>query len=715
MSASEETQPNHSAQDVTASSRAVPNTQSLARQRYAWLTGELLRHNQLYHEQDAPEIADDEYDALAREARALEAAHPDWAAALSDSALADSGLADSGLAASPAQAVGGAPSTAFLPVNHPTPMTSLDNVFDDDELRGFQDKLARALNISPEDADFTYTCELKIDGLSVNLYYLDGELQWAATRGNGLTGEIVTAQALTIAGLPQTLEGVTGELEVRGEIYLSREEFAAFNTRAEELGTPLLKNPRNGAAGALRQKDPELTRARNLSAILYSLGKRGVPVRTQWDALEWLKSRGFPISPYSRRVRGIEEAIAYHADLLSQRSSLPFDVDGTVIKLDDLNLQGEAGFTSRAPKWAIAYKFPVEEARTQLESISINVGRTGKLAPLAHLTPQLLEGSTVSRATLHNEDFIRDLDLRVGDTVIVRKAGGVIPEIVRVLPELRPDGAAPFSFPTTCPICNFPAVREEEGANRYCTNPVCPAKLYEGLRYFVSRGALDIRGVGEKLTRQLLDAGLVKNAADFYALSAEQLASLERGGEKKAANILAQLEESKRKPLWRLINALGMSGVGERNARALARAFGSLDALMSAAPEQIEAVPGLGGVLARSVSAELATPAMQHLIARLKAAGLGAVAAEQETRSAELAGLNFVLTGALSRPRDVLKTALEARGARVTGSVTGKTSYLVAGEDAGSKLSRAQELKVPVLDEAGLLALLAEKGVPLID
>ncbi|AWN22905.1 DNA ligase (NAD(+)) LigA [Deinococcus irradiatisoli] len=695
MSAKPRTPKEHSAHSVTD-----PGQASLAQQRYAWLIQELARHNRLYHEQDAPEIADHEYDALAREARALEAEHPEWVEAQD----------------SPAQAVGGAPSSAFVTVNHPTAMTSLDNVFDDEELRGFQEKLARSLNLAPEEADFTYTCELKIDGLSVNLYYLDGELQWAATRGNGLTGEIVTAQVLTIPGLPQQLPGLKGELEVRGEVYLSREEFAAFNARAEELGTPLLKNPRNGAAGALRQKDPDITRSRNLSAILYALGKRdGVPVKTQWDVLSWLSEQGFPISPYSRRVRGIEEAAQYHADLLSQRGELPFDVDGTVIKLDDLHLQAEAGFTSRAPKWAIAYKFPVDEVQTVLESISINVGRTGKLAPLAHLSPRLIEGSTVSKATLHNEDFIRDLDLHLGDTVVVRKAGGVIPELIRVLPELRPQGAKPYVFPTTCPVCGFPAERAEEGANRYCTNPLCPAKLYESLRYFVSRGALDIRGIGEKLTRQLLDAGLVKDAADFYALSAEQLANLERGGEKKAANILAQLEESKGKPLWRLVNALGMAGVGERNARALAQRFGSLDALLAATPEDIEAVPGLGGVLARSVSAELAGERLQHLIAKLRAAGLGQQAAEQESRSSELAGLNFVLTGTLSRPRDSLKAALEARGARVTGSVTKKTSYVVAGEEAGSKLARAQELKVPVLGEAELSALLSEKGAPLLD
>ncbi len=684
---------NDSAQGVTGEAQTTLN-----RQRYAWLTGELARHNRLYHEQDAPEIADHEYDALAREARALEAEHRDWAER------------------SPAQAVGGAPSSTFAAVDHPTAMTSLDNAFDDEELRGFQEKLARSLNISPEQADFTYTCELKIDGLSVNLYYLDGELQWAATRGNGRTGEIVTAQVLTIPGLPQRLSGLKGELEVRGEVYLSREEFAAYNARAEELGTPALKNPRNGAAGALRQKDPDITRARNLSAVLYALGKRdGVPVKTQWEVLAWLEERGFPVSAYSRRVSGIGDAAQYHADLLTQRGALPFDVDGTVIKLDDLHLQAEAGFTSRAPKWAIAYKFPVDEVQTVLESVSINVGRTGKLAPLAHLAPRLIEGSTVSKATLHNEDFICDLGLHLGDTVIVRKAGGVIPEIVRVLPELRPEGAEPYVFPTTCPVCGFPAVRAEEGANRYCTNPQCPAKLYESLRYFVSRGALDIRGIGEKLTRQLLDAGLVQDAADFYALSAEQLANLERGGEKKAANILAQLEESKHKPLWRLINALGMAGVGDRNARALAQRFGSLGALLAATSEDIEAVPGLGEVLARSVSAELGSPRLHTLIAKLRAAGLGQQVSEQESRSSELSGLNFVLTGTLGRPREQLKAELEARGGRVTGSVTKKTSYLVAGEDAGSKLVRAQELGLPVLDEAGLLSLLSEKGAPLLD
>lgn len=664
------------------------------RARYEQLREEVAAHNRAYYELDAPTVPDDEYDRLARELRDLETAHPEWAEG-----------------ESPAQTVGGAPSTAFVPVTHPTRMTSLDNVFSDHELREWGEKLARALGLPAEHDDFAFTGELKIDGLSVNLYYVDGELQWAATRGNGAVGELVTAQVLTIAGLPQKLGGLRGELEVRGEVYLSRADFAAFNAQAEELGTPTLKNPRNGAAGALRQKDPEVTRTRNLRAIFYALGKRdGVPVQTQGEVLAWLAAQGFPVSPYSETLRGLGAAADYHARMTAQRADFEFDADGTVLKLDSLRAQEEAGFTSRAPRWAIAYKFPVEEVETTLESITVNVGRTGKLAPLAHLSPRLIEGSTVSKATLHNEDFVRDLDLRIGDTVVVRKSGGVIPQIMRVILDKRPEGAEPFAFPTHCPVCGHEATRAEGDANTYCPNPACPAQRFERIRYFVSRGAMDVRGIGEKLVAQLLDQGLVKDAADLYLLQAETLAGLERGGEKKAQNILAQLEASKSKPLWRLINALGISHVGERGAQALARAFGTLDDLLAATPEEIEAVPGMGGVIAASVTAALADPAMRELLRRLQDSGVSPQG-EAVRRTEQLAGLNFVLTGTLSRPREEIKAQLEAAGGRVTGSVTKKTSYLIAGEEAGSKLGRAQELGVAVLDEAGLAALLAERGV----
>jgi DNA ligase (NAD+) len=590
-------------------------------------------------------------------------------------------------------------------------MTSLDNAFDDAELRDWQEKLARALGLPADHDDFTFTGELKIDGLSVNLYYLDGELQWAATRGNGVTGEIVTAQVLTVPGIPTTLPGLRGELEVRGEVYMSRADFAAFNAQAEELGTPLLKNPRNGAAGALRQKDPEVTRSRNLRAILYALGRRdGVPARTQGEVLAWLRDQGFPTSEHSEELHGLAAAADYHARMTAARSAFEFDADGTVLKLDDLRAQEEAGFTSRAPRWAIAYKFPVEEVETTLEAITVNVGRTGKLAPLAHLAPRLIEGSTVSRATLHNEDFIRDLDLRIGDTVVVRKSGGVIPQIMRVLTDRRPDGAQPFEFPTHCPECGHEVTRAEGDANTYCPNPACPSQAFERIRYFVSRGAMDVRGIGEKLVAQLIETGLVRDAADLYALSAEQLGSLDRSGEKKAQNILAQLDASRGRPLWRLVNALGMNHVGERNAQALARAFGTLDALLSATPEQIESVPGMGGVIAQSVTASLADPSMRDLIARLRDHGVNPQE-EQVTRGEQLQGLNFVITGTLGRPRDAIKAQLEQAGGRVTGSVTKKTSFLIAGEEAGSKLARAQELGVSVLDEAALDELFAARGV----
>ncbi|OLV19837.1 NAD-dependent DNA ligase LigA [Deinococcus marmoris] len=669
---------------------------------YLTLSAQIALHNRAYHEQDAPTIPDNEYDALVKRLRVLEAGNPEWA---------ERAAAEADAAVSPAQAVGGAPSTAFQPVNHPTPMTSLDNVFDDAELGEWREKLARSLNLPPEHDEFVLTGELKIDGLSVNLYYRDGQLQWAATRGNGRTGEIVTAQVATVPGIPTSLKGLSGELEVRGEVYMGRADFAAYNAQAEELGTPLLKNPRNGAAGALRQKDPEVTRTRNLKAIFYALGKRdGVPATTQGEVLAWLAAQGFSISTYSEQVIGIDAAADYHARMTAQRQDFEFDADGTVFKLDSLRLQEEAGFTSRAPRWAIAYKFPVEEVETILESISVNVGRTGKLTPLAHLSPRLIEGSTVSKATLHNQDFVRDLDLHIGDTVVVRKSGGVIPQIMRVLTDKRPADAQPFVFPTVCPECGEPVVRAEEDANTYCVNPVCPAQTFRLVEYFVSRGAMDIAGVGGKLIAQLLTLGLIHDAADLYALSAETLAGLERGGEKKAQNVLAELEASKTRPLWRLVNALGLDHVGERNAQALANAFGTLDALMAATPEEIEAVPGLGKVIGASVAVALKEESYVNLLNKLKAAGVNPQ--EEEVRRGEqLKGLNFVITGSLGRPRDAIKAELEAAGGRVTGSVTGKTSYLIAGEDAGSKLTRAQELEVPVLDEAGLAELLAEKGV----
>ncbi|UQN08755.1 NAD-dependent DNA ligase LigA [Deinococcus sp. QL22] len=679
---------------------------TLPSDRYVRLTTEVAAHNQAYYEQDAPTISDAEYDALVRELRALEAQFPEWAT--SDS---------------PAQTVGGRPSTLFEKIRHPTPMTSLDNAFTDEELAHFDDKVARALNLPVGSQTFTYTCELKIDGLSINLYYVDGVLQWAATRGDGEVGEKVTANIASIPGIPVRLEGLSGELEVRGEVYMSKAAFLAYNTRAEEEGRALLKNPRNGAAGALRQKDPEETRRRELSVILYSLGKRdGVPARTQWEVLAWLQAQGFATSSYTRRVEGSAAAAAYHAEMTAQRAALPFDADGSVVKLNDLHLQGEAGFTSRAPKWAVAYKFPADIAQTVIEAITIQTGRTGKLTPVAELRAVQLEGTTVSRATLHNEDFIRGLDLRVGDTVRVHKSGGIIPEVLSVVLEQRPDHSAPYAFPTHCPVCGHSAVRQEGTAGTFCTNPLCAAKATLRVRYFASRDVMDIKGLGERLVEQLVASGLVKDPADLYTLTAEQLEHLEMGetstggtrkvGRKNAEKLIAELDASRSRELWRVIRALGLPFVGEGTATRIARVYGTLAEVQAASVDDLAKIPDVGRPTAQSIVAGLAEPEMQAFIGRLMVAGLQPTPSTGVQVGTQLAGLTFVITGTLSRSRDEIKAHLEAYGARVSGGVTKKTSYLVAGEDAGGKLEKAQELKVAVLGEGELQALLLERGAP---
>ncbi|ACO47425.1 NAD-dependent DNA ligase LigA [Deinococcus deserti] len=675
-------------------------------ERHAWLTQKVAEHNRRYYEEDAPTIPDFEYDALVRELRELEARHPEFAAPTS-----------------PAQTVGGRPSTLFEKVRHPTPMTSLDNAFSDAELAHFDDKVARALNLPPGSRTFTYTCELKIDGLSINLYYVDGILQWAATRGDGEVGEKVTANIEGIPGIPTQLPGLQGELEVRGEVYMSKATFLAYNLKAEEEGRPLLKNPRNGAAGALRQKDPAETRRRGLEVILYALGKRdGVPVRTQWDILEWLRAQGFATSEYARRVTGSEAAAAYHAEMTAQRPQLPFDADGSVVKLDDLRLQEDAGYTSRAPKWAVAYKFPADVAQTVIEAITIQTGRTGKLTPVAELRPVLLEGTTVARATLHNEDFIRGLDLHVGDTVRVHKSGGIIPEVLGVVLEQRPEGSTPYAFPTHCPVCGHEAVRHEGAAGTFCTNPACPAKSTLRVRYFASRDVMDIKGLGERLVEQLVDAGLVRDPADLYALTAEQIEHLEMGetttggvrrvGRKNAEKLVAEIEASKTRELWRVFRSLGLPYVGEGTATRIARVYRSLEDIRQASVDDLARIPDVGRQVAEGIVQGLRDADMCAYLDRLTAAGVQPTPSVDVRVGEQLAGLTFVVTGTLSVPRDVIKLHLGQYGARVSGSVTKKTSYLIAGEDAGSKLEKATELKVPVLDEAGLQKLLAEKGAP---
>ncbi len=648
------------------------------------------RANRLYHELDAPEISDAEYDSLIRELKKLEEEHPELITP-----------------DSPSQRVGSSPVVStFAPIKHPTPMTSLDNAFNLADLEGFEDKINNVMGVKGVQRE--YICELKIDGLSINILYKAGKLVWAATRGDGETGEDVTTNILTIAGIPRALPEAY-DLEVRGEVYLSKSEFARINAELEENGLPTFKNPRNAAAGSLRQKDASVTGTRNLNAYFYALGShRGLPIQTQSGLLEFLGKMGFPVSENSAVVEGPAGIEAYHQKMEHERASLEFDADGSVAKVNDLRLQDELGFTARAPRWAIAYKFKAEEVTTLLRAITIQVGRTGKITPVAELEPRMIEGSEVSRATLHNQDFITELDLRVGDRVLVRKAGGIIPEIVRVTTEERAPDSIPFEFPTHCPECNTPL--ERTGAHHFCRNDACPAKEFERIRYFVSRGAMDIQGFGDERIRQMLKAGLVTDAADLYALSVPQLAALERMGEKSAQNLIAQIEASKTRELYRLIVGLGIPMVGEKIAALLERNFPNLRAAMNATETQLSHISGLGPTIAASLVRAFQDDRINTLIEKISAAGVNTTS-NSEPLGTQLAGLTFVLTGALAHPRDEITSRLEKLGARVTGSVTKKTSYVVAGADAGSKLLKAQELGVTVLDEDGLEMLLTERGV----
>lgn len=670
------------------------------RERYLSLVNEIQEHNRRYYLEDSPSISDAEYDLLMRELRSLEEQHPDWIVPESPTRSVGADISDAQqdalLARSP-----------FAPIQHLHRMTSLDNAFDDADLQSFEDRINRVLGTTGQ--SYAYTCELKIDGLSINVYYHNGQLTWAATRGNGVIGEDVTANLLTIPGIPRKLEGVPEHLEVRGEVFMTKEEFLRLNAEAEELGGTVFKNPRNAAAGSLRQKDANVTASRKLQVNFYALGStEGLHIQTQWDLLKWLQDHGFQTNPYSRRVQGWSEAAAYHREMIQDRPNFPVDADGSVVKVDRFDLQNELGFTSRAPRWAIAYKFPVEEARTILQDITINVGRTGKLAPLAVLDPVDVEGSTVARATLHNEDFIRDLDLHLGDTVVIRKAGGVIPEIVRVVKELRPEGAVPFRFPKECPVCHHPVTRDPENADTYCVNPECPSQSYQRILHFIHKGAMDIAGMGEKTLEQLVNTGKVTSVADLYDLNMDTLLQMERMGEKNATKLLQQIEESKTRPLSRLIFGLGIRYVGARNAELLEKHFPDLDTLLNASEDTLCNIPGLGDRIAESVYHALQDPNMRDLVERLRGHGLN-FKSTFEAAGEELAGLTFVITGSLSQPRDDVKKRLERLGARVTGSVTKKTDYVLAGEDAGSKLEKATQLGVKVIDETALETLIEQK------
>ena len=650
------------------------------------LRARLREANYRYYVVQDPVLSDAEWDRLFHELKALEADYPELVTP-----------------DSPTQNVGSAPSASFVTVRHPHPMMSLDNAFD---LAGLEEFEARLKRVLATEAEIDYVAELKIDGLSVNLLYEGGVLKWAATRGNGVAGEDVTFNVLGVPGLPGRIEGTPERLEVRGELYLSRSEFRRINEAREAVGEPLFKNPRNAASGTIRQLDPKVSASRNLQAFFYGVAEpAALGVKTQHELLRWLDRAGFRTNPLLERVTGVAGLEALAASWTELRPTLDYDADGMVVKVDKLALHDELGATARAPRWAIAYKFPAEEAVTTLLDVTLQVGRTGKITPVASLEPRLIEGTEVARATLHNPGFIAELDLRIGDRVLVHKSGGIIPEVLRVLTEQRPADLAPYTFPENCPVCGERLI--EDGANLRCVNPACPAQVLARLSHYASRAAMDIDGLSTKRLQKLLDEGLIKGIPDLYSLSTAQLEPLDGFGKLSANHLITQLERSKTQPLARFIFALGLPHVGARTAQLLADAFGSVAALQNASVKTLAELHDIGETTAEAVYGALEQDTMKTLLAELRARGVAPVA-RAAPRTGALSGLSFVLTGTLSEPRDVLKARLEALGARVGSSVSKKTSYVVAGEAAGSKLEKALTLKVPVLDEAELTALLEE-------
>jgi DNA ligase (NAD+) len=665
--------------------------------RAAQLRAEIAQHDYRYYVLDDPLLSDADYDRRMQELRALEAAHPELVSP-----------------DSPTQRVAGTPRAGFGAVVHQVPMLSLDNAFSEEDVRAFDRRIHERLAHSGE---LEYVAEPKLDGLAVSVIYREGRLERAATRGDGITGEDVTANVRTIRAVPQRLRAAAPALfEARGEVFMTLAGFERMNELARERGEKVFVNPRNAAAGSLRQLDARITATRPLSAFFYGIGVLdGLSAPSAQSALlELLRAQGLPVSPEARTVRGVEGCLAYYRDIGERRSSLPYQIDGVVYKLNSRSAQERLGFISRAPRWAIAHKFPPDEAFTVVKDIGFQVGRTGALTPVARLEPVFVSGVTVSSVTLHNIDEVHRKDVRVGDTVVVRRAGDVIPEVVSVVLDKRPPGAQPIELPECCPVCHSQVLRAPGEAVARCTGGfTCRAQRQESLRHFASRRALDIDGLGDKLIEQLIEQDAVRTPADLYALTAAQLAQLERMGEKSAANLIAAIDRSRHTTLPRLLYGLGIREVGEATALALAQHFRTLERLMEANEASIQQVPDVGPVVAAHVAAFFASEAHRSVIKALREQGvtwpeMAALPGGGQT----LAGRTFVITGTLeSMTREQAQEALEARGAKVSGSVSKKTGYLVAGSDAGSKLARARELNVPVLDERQFLELL-ERGSP---
>ena len=662
------------------------------------LRAQIAHHNERYHVLDAPEVTDAEYDELVRDLRALEAEHPDLA-----------------VPDSPTTQVGAAPSQLFAPVTHHVPMMSLDNAFSPDELRAWADRLAKQV---PDDTAFE--CELKIDGLAISLLYRNGQFERAATRGDGTTGEDVTANVATIAAIPHVLDSLAGRapelLEVRGEVYMPIQAFDDLNQRQAEAGEKRFVNPRNSAAGSLRQKDPTVTATRALSYWAYQVGEVVLAptddpadstaglATSQSDTLAWLGRAGFPVNPEVHLVSGLDEVLAFCARWEEHRHDLDYEIDGVVVKVDDLALQRMLGSTSRAPRWAIAYKFPPEERSTTLVDIEVSIGRTGKATPYAVLEPVFVGGSTVGLATLHNEDQVRLKDVRPGDTVIVRKAGDVIPEVVGPLRVADTTRKPPWTFPTVCPECAGPLVRLEGESDTFCTNLDCPGQRVQRIAHFASRSAMDIEGLGEQRVQLLVDHGLLVDVADLYAFTTATFDGLEGFGALSIANLLAAIDESRARPLSRVLTGLGIRHLGQVGSVALARARRDITGVLDADEETLAAIDGVGPVIASSVAAWFASPVNRSVVERLQAAGLhlsepdlaaaGGAALEQT-----LEGRSVVVTGTLAGyTREEAEAAVLARGGKSPGTVSAKTYAVVVGASPGaSKVSKAEHLEVPVI------------------
>jgi DNA ligase (NAD+) len=666
----------------------VPKTDAIAL-RVRELRAQLIEANHAYHVLAEPTLADEAYDALLHELASLETAHPELAAP-----------------DSPTQRVGAAPSADFAPYPHSVPMLSLSNAFDEADLRAFDARVAKLAGSAAG-----YVCELKIDGVANSLRYERGTLRSAGTRGDGSVGEDVTANVRTIAGVPHVLRGdPPATLDVRGEIYLRKGAFAELNAARAESGKPLFANPRNTAAGGLRQKDPRLTAERKLSFFAYAVGAFSDPLpATQTALLAALRAYGFPVNDRATRCETIDDVIAFCASAEAERATLDYEIDGVVIKVDDLALQAKLGYAGKDPRWATAFKFRAQEARTRLLEIAINVSRSGKLNPYAVLEPVLIGGVTVKMATLHNEADIGRKDIRAGDTVIVHRAGDVIPYVVGPVLELRPPEAHPYHLPQRCPVCGSRVDHPPDDVFAYCTNVACPAQLRERLRHWCSRGAMDIEGVGDVLAGALVEAKLCHDVADLYELNAERLATLPRMGERSIENVLAAIRDSKSRGLARVLVALGIRYVGGQNAALLARDFGTVDALAAATPESLAATEGVGPQIAESVSFFFSQPQNVRVVERLRALGVDLTAPLRErAQGGPLAGKTLVLTGTLpTLTREEAAALIVEAGGKVGSAVSKKTAYVVAGEEAGSKLVKAQALGIPVIDEAGLRAFLA--------